>query len=1591
MEDRRLLAVLTWSGAAGESDTNWTTAANWEGGIAPTAGDDLVFSASASHGQTTNNFEPGTNFGGIQIDGPGYVLGGNSITLDKGLINNGGDADVSLPIALTADQSFVNTAYAQLSLGSIDLNGHQLRLEEHGLATVVNGQISGAGDLVVSGWGYFGVTLAAANSYSGQTRVEYGSLRIENAMALGIADGSSATGTVLGYGASLVLGGSLNVVDELLQVNSYANLQSFGENQWSGNIEVAYYFAMSSDSALIISGDITANDYTGFYFSGPGQLRLDGNNSLPQGYFYSYADVQIGGSLSQLNELNILYGSLGGDGVVQASSIWLYYSSMDFNGTLDNQRLYAQDARLYPAGIGQAGTFATAELNLLNTVLSIDLNSDADYDRLTASSIVQLAGISLDLNLGYSPAAGQQFTIVNNDGFLPIQGTLGYDEGSLIVVGGDVFRVSYMGGDGNDVTLTRVVASIWSGGAGVGDTNWSNAANWLGGAAPKAGDILVFPEQNGQTVATNDLPAGTAFNGLIFNGNDFVISGNAITLDGRLQNRGNNNTFSPKILLGQALEIHNNGGSLSVSEIDLGGHDLNVNVYSYYGLVNVDGEISGTGNLLKTGVGTASFGAANSYTGNTEIAAGRLEVRDSLALGDSIGSTFVRGGVLALNGPLQIADEALFLSGDYYYAGSVESIGANLWTGAVHFSGNVSLYGYGAGDQLTIAGDTSSDSYAQITMYGLEALELAGTNGLTDALLYVNGSTLHIDSTLTGAQYLRLDSGTLQGTGMIGVSWLDAYSGKVEFAGLLETSGFYASNSLVDPAGLLETGTLTLGGDVILNDSTQLTAQWNSDTSFDQLSLSGTLNIYNALLEIDLGYAPTIGQNFTLIDNDGTNAVNGRFNNLPEGALLARNNMAFRISYVGGDGNDVVITRVAAGFWNGGAGASDTRWRTGTNWDGGVAPRAGEPLFFPENAIQLQTTNNFPAGTRFESIVIAGSGYTLAGNRILLEAGLINSGGDATVTLPITLGANQSFVNAAYGTLTIGVVDQNGGSLTLDAAYGSIVADKQISGAGGLTVAGYGGVYLTAANTYTGTTLVNGTLTIRNARARGSANGRAATGTLLDGGILVLDGSFKVANELLTISNGTLSALGTDVWTGNIKLSGYYANFQVDNEHSLRIDGNMNSFGSPYIYVSGQGSLHLAGQNTVSGANLYINGSTLQVDKSLVGMNYLYAYGASIRGAGVVGADYIETYLAFLDHSGALVSPYLGVSYGNVSPGGSSVATLETGSISLYASVFDVQLESTATHDVLDVTGTVYLSGTQLSVTSKFRPVNRQQFTIIENDGLDPIYGTFDGLDEGDLVVVDDMAFRISYVGGSGNDVVLTRFTGVTLQDGILFYFGSDAGDSFEVSWQEGSEYLQVESGTGKRIGTIRQQFVVADVGEMIIYLGRGQDRAKITDNVLIPTRIDGGDGNDTIIAGGGNAILYGGEGSDTIQGGTGRDILIGGLGRDSLIGGDGDDLLIGGATVFDRNDMALRAIMSEWSSGRSYAERVGNLMGVVGDSFFERLNGDFFLDLTTVNDDKRQDRLYGDTGLDLFFARVGPSAERDETDRDAIEVLISL
>src|SRR5438067_13879802 len=75
----------------------------------------------------------------------------------------------------------------------------------------------------------------------------------------------------------------------------------------------------------------------------------------------------------------------------------------------------------------------------------------------------------------------------------------------------------------------------------------------------------------------------------------------------------------------------------------------------------------------------------------------------------------------------------------------------------------------------------------------------------------------------------------------------------------------------------------------------------------------------------------------------------------------------------------------AVAAWDGGG--ADNHWTTAANWAGDVAPAPGDDLVFPDGAAQRINVNDFPPGTEFHSLTVAG--YRITGNALRLAAGMV--------------------------------------------------------------------------------------------------------------------------------------------------------------------------------------------------------------------------------------------------------------------------------------------------------------------------------------------------------------------------------------------------------------------------------------------------------------------------------------------------------------------------------------------------------------------------------------------------------------------------
>ncbi len=111
--------TVTWS--ATPVSGNWSLGANWVGGTPPNPGDDLVFPATSTIQNTTNDLTDGISINSLKFDGNGYRLAGGPISLGAiGISCTSGAPpatnEINLPITITAATTQVKIVGSRLTL-----------------------------------------------------------------------------------------------------------------------------------------------------------------------------------------------------------------------------------------------------------------------------------------------------------------------------------------------------------------------------------------------------------------------------------------------------------------------------------------------------------------------------------------------------------------------------------------------------------------------------------------------------------------------------------------------------------------------------------------------------------------------------------------------------------------------------------------------------------------------------------------------------------------------------------------------------------------------------------------------------------------------------------------------------------------------------------------------------------------------------------------------------------------------------------------------------------------------------------------------------------------------------------------------------------------------------------------------------------------------------------------------------------------------------------------------------------------------------------------------------------------------------------
>lgn len=376
------------------------------------------------------------------------------------------------------------------------------------------------------------------------------------------------------------------------------------------------------------------------------------------------------------------------------------------------------------------------------------------------------------------------------------------------------------------------------------------------------------------------------------------------------------------------------------------------------------------------------------------------------------------------------------------------------------------------------------------------------------------------------------------------------------------------------------------------------------------------------------------------------------------------------------------------------------------------------------------------------------NGRTESIRTVLMEisnASQLNTGSNGVLTLSGVADLRQGTANIASGaTLTANnaVFGDGVGGHTFTA---NVTGIANIDGGGISEFSDFAGTSTTINVNGTGRLNSTGQFIVRGNNNTVQPGGQINLGA---GGLL-----FSNASNTITLVSGAGTS-GQLNLSGDITANAAFAS-NISNSGAGATPGTVNLIGNRSISTTGGPIFISARINQNAGDTLTI-GSTgsqkVEFDRTQTLPGSLAVLGTLDHAGNNVTVN--QT----LSGNGTILGGGITVSNGTASPGtagGSNVGTLHTTSIVLSpASSYAVQLESAG--DQLDVTGTASIAGSNLIATGS---ASATSYTLIKNDGNDPVVGTFNGLPENAAVLVNGKTFHITYVGGDGNDVVLNGNT----------------------------------------------------------------------------------------------------------------------------------------------------------------------------------------------------------------------------------------
>ncbi|HCB5405674.1 TPA: autotransporter-associated beta strand repeat-containing protein [Salmonella enterica subsp. enterica serovar Ouakam] len=733
-------------------------------------------------GDVTDNATLELNTGGTfdnAISGSGQVVksGDDALTLSGANTYSGG--------TLISGGTLVASNVEALGTGDVTDNA-VLELNTGGTFDNV---ISGSGQVVKSGDD--ALTLSGSNTYTGGTTINDGTLIATSVEALGTGDVTDNATLELNTGGDFInnIGGTGRV-----EKSGDDTLTLSGSNTYTGGTLINGGTLVASNVEALGTGDVTDNATlalnTGGTFdnaiSGSGQVVKSGDETLTLSGTNSYTGGTTisGGTLVATNVEALGSGDVTDDATLELNTGGTFDNAISGSGQVvksGDKMLTLSGANSYSGGtLISDGTLVASNVEALGTGdvtnnATLELNTGGDFtNNISGSGQVEKSG---DDALTLSGANSYSGGTLISDGTLVASNVEALGTGDVT---DDATLELNTGGDfDNAISGSGQVVK-----SGDETLTLSGANSYTGGTTISGGTLVA---SNVEALGSGDVTNDAVLE--LNTGGDFI---NSIGGTGRVEKSGDETlTLSGSNTYTGGTTI--NDGTLVATSVDaLGSGDVTDNATLE---LNTGGDftnnISGSGQVVKSGDETLTLSGANSYTGGTTISGGTLVASNVEALGsgdvtDNATLEMNTGGDFdnAISGSGQVVksgDKTLTLSGANSYTGGTTISGGTLVASNVEALGSGDIDNY-ASLQLNASGQFVT---ANLTTHDNATTAIGAGSALrANTLTQEANSTLavHLTDSNSGA-IVTADRANLGGTlditgiGNVAKSWTrDAYA-----------------------------------------------------------------------------------------------------------------------------------------------------------------------------------------------------------------------------------------------------------------------------------------------------------------------------------------------------------------------------------------------------------------------------------------------------------------------------------------------------------------------------------------------------------------------------------------------------------------------------------------------------------------------------------------------------------------------------------------------------------------------------------------------------------------------------------------------